>query len=85
MVLSGQFAALSEKKFSFYDVDINGIDQLVSEEKEEIQKLMEENEIVESPSLLFLNPESMETKHLYCGAQDLEATLIIGQIAAELE
>ena len=85
MVLSGQFAALSERKFSFYDVDINGIDQLAPEEKEEIQKLMEENEIVESPSLLFLNPESMETKHLYCGTQDLEATLIVGQLAAELE
>jgi len=85
VVLSGQFAALSEKKFSFYGVDINAIDQLLPEEKEEIQKLMKDNKIVESPSLLFLDPESMEQKHLYCGTQDLEATLIVGQIAAELE
>jgi len=85
VVLSTHFAELAARKFSFYSIDINSVDQLPLGQREQIKKLMEENEVVETPSLLFLNPDSLTKKHLYCGADDLEASLIVSQIAAELQ
>lgn len=85
MVSSKEFASLSADKFSFYSIDIHSVDDLIAHEKEQVQGLMKENDVVETPTLLFLNPESLETNFLYCGSEDLEASLIVSKIAVELK
>ena len=85
MVLSSHFAELSENKFSFFSVDINSLDELSPSEQEQIEKLKKDNGIVETPSLLFLNPQNLEMKYLYCGAEDLEASLVVSKMSVELD
>ena len=65
MVASKHFAELSANKFSFYGIDIASMDQLDPAEKKEIQTLKEKHKVVETPSILFLNPENMEKKYLH--------------------
>ena len=84
MVLSKQFAQLSAKQFSFFAFDIRGVDELGSDEKEQVKQLMKENKITATPSLLFLNPESLGSKYLYHEYQDLEPAIIVQKISAEL-
>lgn len=85
MVLSNRFAELSDDKFSFFSVGINSIDELDPGDREQIKKLKEDNEIVETPSLLFLSPQDLKVKCVYSGAENLDASLVVAKIALELE
>ena len=85
MVLSKQFAQLSAEKFTFFAVNLKKVEELAGEEKDQIKKLISENEITETPTLLFLAAETLEQRHIHSGHQDLEPVLIVKQLANELK
>ncbi len=84
MVESKHFAEWSSKKFSFYSVDFNSVDDLPESERQQMKSLIEDHKIVETPSLLFLSPETLAKKYLHSGTRDTDAALIVREMAAEL-
>ena len=59
MVLSKQFAQLSAEKFTFFAVNLKKVDELAGEEKDQIKKLISDNEVTGTPTLLFLDAETL--------------------------
>ena len=85
MVLSKQFAQLSAEKFTFFAVNFRKVEELAGEEKEQVKKIIQDNEVTETPTLLFLAAETLEQRHIHSGHQDLEPVLIVRNISDELE
>ena len=85
MVLSKQFAQLSAEKFTFFPVNLKKVDELAGEEKDQIKKLIQDNGVTGTPTLLFLDAETLEQRHIHSGHQDLEPVLIVRNISDELE
>ena len=85
MVLSKQFAQLSVEKFTFFVVNFKKVEELAGEEKEQVKKIIQDNEITGTPTLLFLDAETLEQRHIHSGHQDLEPVLIVRNISDELE
>ena len=84
MVLSKQFAQLSAEKSTFFAVNLKKVDELAGEEKDQIKKLISDNEVTGTPTLLFLDAETLEQRHIHCGHQDLEPVLVVKQLAKAL-
>lgn len=84
MVLSKHFAQLSAERFTFFAVNFRKVNELAGEEKEQIQKLVNQNEITRTPTLLFLKAETLEREHLHSGHQDVEPVLTVQKIASGL-
>ena len=82
--MSKQFAQLSAEKFTFFAVNFRRVEELAGEEKDQIKKLIRDNEITGTPTLLFLDAETLEQRHIHSGHQDLEPVLIVKQLAKEL-
>ena len=85
MVLSKQFAQLSAEKFTFFAVNLKKVDGLAGEEKDQIKKLISDNEVNVTPTLLFLAAETLEQRHIHSGHQNLEPVLVVKQLANELK
>ena len=85
MVLSKQFAKLSAERFTFFGVDLPKVDQLVGKERERMKMLISDNEITTTPTLLFLDAETLKQKHLHKGHQDLEPALVVKKISDALK
>ena len=85
MVLSKQFAQLSAEKFTFFTVNFRRVEELAGEEKDQIKKLIQGNEVTGTPTLLFLDAETLEQRHIHSGHQNLEPVLIVKQLANELK
>ena len=84
MVLSKQFAQLSAEKFTFFAVNFRKVEELAGEEKEQVKKIIQDNEVTETPTLLFLDAETLEQRHIHSGYQDLEPVLVVKQFAKVL-
>ena len=80
MVLSKQFAQLSAEKFTFFPVNLKKVDELAGEEKDQIKKLIQDNEVTGTPTLLFLAAKTLEQRHIHSGHQDLEPVLVVQRI-----
>ena len=85
MVLSKPFAKLSAERFIFFPVSFPKIEELAGEEKVQIKKFIAENKITETPTLLFLNAQTLEQSHLHSGHQDLEPVLVVQRIDEALK
>ena len=85
MVLSKQFAQLSAEKFTFFAVNFRKVEELAGEEKEQVKKIIQDNEVTETPTLLFLDAETFQQRHIHSGHQNLEPVLIVRNISDELE
>ena len=85
MVLSKQFAQLSAEKFTFFAVNFKKVEELAGEEKEQVKKIIQDNEVTETPTLLFLDAETFQQRHIHSGHQNLEPVLIVRNISDELE
>ena len=84
MVLSKQFAHLSAEKFTFFAINFRKVEELAGEEKDQIKKLISDNEVNVTPTLLFLAAETLEQRHIHSGHQDLESVLVVKQLAKAL-
>ena len=85
MVLSKQFAQLSAEKFTFFAVNFRKVEELAGEEKGQIKKLIRDNEITGTPTLLFLDAETLEQRHIHSGHQDIEPVLVVQRIDEALK
>ena len=85
MVLSKQFAQLSAEKFTFFAVNFKKVEELAGEEKEQVKKIIQDNEVTETPTLLFLDAETFQQRDIHSGHQNLEPVLIVRNISDELE
>ena len=65
-------------------VNLKKVDELAGEEKDQIKKLISDNEVNVTPTLLFLAAETLEQRHIHSGHQDLEPVLVVRNISDEL-
>ena len=84
MVLSKHFAQLSAERFTFFAVNFRKLEELAGEEKKQIKKLIDDNGITKTPTLLFLDAETLKQKYFHSGNQDLEPALVVQRIASAL-